>query len=256
MKTNNSKWMKAIRMILVSASLCVVSCSPEKKHREYYADGTLRLEHGLTDNGIPDGDYLEFYPDGKKKVESPLKNGVMEGLRKDFYPNGLIKRTVSYKNNFPAGISKSYYQSGEIQSCKYWSQYYWHIQDTVYNGMLWSKDYNEEGSLIKQWHVVNVTSQKLSAKNHYKLKIELIGADYDKIDVFICEFDSLYRAAGSRCDTIRSGNLKAEYVYKAQKSGRNLIRGVIRDYRRETSASGGSNISESYAYFTYALNVE
>ncbi len=248
--------MKAIRIILVFTSLYVISCSPEKKHQEYYADGTLRLKYGLTDTGIPDGDYLEFYPDGKKKVESHLKNGVLEGLQKDFYPNGSVKRTVPYKNNFPAGISKSYYQSGKIQSCKYWSQYYWHIQDTVHNGMLWFKDYNEEGLLIKQWHVVNVTSQKLSAKNHYKLKIELIGADYNKIDVFIAEFDSLYRMTDSWCDTIRSSDLKAEYVYKAQKSGRNLIRGVIRDYRREISASGRSNIAESYAYFTYTLNVE
>jgi antitoxin component YwqK of YwqJK toxin-antitoxin module len=72
--------------------------------------------------GIPNGPYLENYPDGKPKVISYLKEGIFEGEFKEFYEGGELRMTGMVLDGKKDGEWEEYLDSGEVKTLLSYSQ--------------------------------------------------------------------------------------------------------------------------------------
>ncbi len=59
--------------------------------------------------------FTHYYPNGKTKAISNLKNGVYEGESKDFYENGKLANKNFYKNGELNGITEGYDENGVLR---------------------------------------------------------------------------------------------------------------------------------------------
>jgi hypothetical protein len=60
-----------------------------KTHREYFADGTVRVEVDLK-NGFKDGDFTEYYPNGEVKMSGHFNSDKRDGTWKLFDGSGKL----------------------------------------------------------------------------------------------------------------------------------------------------------------------
>ena len=111
------------------------------KTAENYDDGTPRIQREVlklsNDQLVNNGQFTEFYPNGKKFAEGRYANGVHDGSWSFWYDNGQLCKTVvfqkgraegawdvfrndgtlmakkAYKNNQRDGLWVSYYEDGK-----------------------------------------------------------------------------------------------------------------------------------------------
>lgn len=67
-----------------------------KKHKETYADGSLKLEVDIR-NGVKHGNYTEYYPDGKTKIKGKYRNDQKHGTFKYYDEEGKLKEKREYE---------------------------------------------------------------------------------------------------------------------------------------------------------------
>ena len=81
----------------------------------YTEDGIL-IDSGTFKNGERDGVTKQFYNDtGKLRVSANYKNGVLEGEFKAYYPNGNLQGEVNYVNGEMNGDFKEYHENKKIR---------------------------------------------------------------------------------------------------------------------------------------------
>ena len=81
----------------------------------YTEDGIL-IDSGTFKNGERDGLTEQFYNDtGKLRVSANYKNGVLEGEFKAYYPNGNLQGEVNYVNGEMNGDFKEYHENKKIR---------------------------------------------------------------------------------------------------------------------------------------------
>lgn len=81
----------------------------------YTEDGVL-IDSGTFKNGERDGLTEQFYNDtGKLRVSANYKNGVLEGEFKAYYPNGNLQGEVNYINGEMNGEFKEYHENKKIR---------------------------------------------------------------------------------------------------------------------------------------------
>lgn len=145
----------------------------------YYHNGYMSDKEEINrfnDEGQKDGEWKEFYPDGKVKKEEQYKDGILDGLYKEFnqkgnlilalnYNNGqlgtdstekeinvdyrnvfddqnrLIK-SGAFKNNVPIGIHREYDNTGKVIASKIYND----VGDIVSEGII-----DEEGNRQGPW---------------------------------------------------------------------------------------------------------
>ena len=225
------------------------------EYKVYYPSGRLKFT-GFYVNGLIEGESQTYYENGQILETKIWRNGQLNGLLTAYYEDGSLEAKKSFINDQRKGKETYYYVNGRLKGEYFWGTYHWPPKDSLLEGILWYQEYDSLGKVEKIYHVVKITAKKEPALQAYRLNIELVGVQNEKIDVYIGSFDENYRYLGGAQDTIRSDNLKATYLYKPTKKGINLIRGVIRDYKERGKAGHGKHTWESNAYFTYSLNVE
>lgn len=72
------------------------------------------LETYLT-NGLINGKYREWYPNGVLKFEGNFINGKREGMFYTWHPNGKIKNEMKYANNVLDSLSFSFLENGMME---------------------------------------------------------------------------------------------------------------------------------------------
>lgn len=247
-------------------------------HREYYPNGKLKFK-AVYLNGLLEGTSTTYYESGKVMEKKIWVDGKLDGVFKAYYENGNVEQTYKnvkgriedtlyyyysngsikgktlYTNGVKKGKAVEFFKTGELKREFYWGNYYWIPKDTILNGILWYKEYDKKGNLIKIENVVKVEADKDFNNDVYRFKIKLLGAQNEKITVYFGGFDENYQYIGGVQDTIYSSSLEATYLYKPKRRGKNIIRGVIRDWKERMNETGGKNIDNNFAYFTYVLNV-
>lgn len=82
--------------------------------KEYYDGGKLRAT-GAYNKGKQVGEWIYYYPDGKVEQRGKYaKNGKYEGIWKWFYTDGSVKREESYLNGLLDGSFAEYDQDGSV----------------------------------------------------------------------------------------------------------------------------------------------
>ena len=72
------------------------------------------LETYLT-NGLINGKYREWYPNGVLKFEGNFINGKREGMFYTWHPNGKIKNEMKYVNNVLDSLSFLFLENGMMK---------------------------------------------------------------------------------------------------------------------------------------------
>jgi antitoxin component YwqK of YwqJK toxin-antitoxin module len=108
------------------SSVNIINGVMEGYYREYNDSGIIVLsklyeknkviaEGGIIDgNGLQQGAWTYFYPNGKVKSKGSFKNGKRDGKWTFYYPSQKVEQTGSYKNNLPDNNWKWYYESGQL----------------------------------------------------------------------------------------------------------------------------------------------
>jgi hypothetical protein len=81
---------------------------------EIFADGKLTAKIRYR-NGIKDGHFYYYYPNGKTKLEGQYLNGVLNYSLTEYYENGDYKSISSYKLGEFDGKTE-YYEGGKMKS--------------------------------------------------------------------------------------------------------------------------------------------
>lgn len=66
--------------------------------------------------GKPDGEWVNWYPNGKKSAVMPYKNGLSEGTGYRYYRNGGKESEIQFKQNKANGVWKQWYADGSIKT--------------------------------------------------------------------------------------------------------------------------------------------
>ena len=66
-------------------------------------------------NGLINGEYKEWYPNGVLKYEGNFINGRREGMFYTWHPNGKIKNEMKYVNNALDSLSFSFLENGMME---------------------------------------------------------------------------------------------------------------------------------------------
>lgn len=80
---------------------------------------TVKAEVNFDDD-ILDGDYKEFYSNGRKKAELQLDDGLIDGDALYYYRNGQVKIEGRYKDGLRHGKWKYYTKSGDLLNKESW----------------------------------------------------------------------------------------------------------------------------------------
>ena len=84
--------------------------------KQFYSDtGKLRVS-GNYKNGVLDGEFKAYYPNGNLQGEVTYKNGEMNGEFKEYHENKNIRLSGSYKNSLQEGEWKSYLEDGTLET--------------------------------------------------------------------------------------------------------------------------------------------
>jgi len=105
---------------------------PEETMKEYYEDGTLRMEVSVKD-GKKHGSARSFYPDGKVKTTLTFFNNEIQGPVKKFYKNGLLHEESFFENGKRNGKTIIYDTEGKL-----------YAEYDYKDGRIASESYNEE----------------------------------------------------------------------------------------------------------------
>jgi antitoxin component YwqK of YwqJK toxin-antitoxin module len=76
--------------------------------RAYTLEGTNYGVFGTYQNGLREGNWIEYHPNGLVKSITPYVNGKMEGLRVEMSNNGVLEKRVTYHNNMRHGEYREY----------------------------------------------------------------------------------------------------------------------------------------------------
>lgn len=231
---------------LVFMLLC--SCSnSQNREIEYYDDGSLKSEYFLK-NELKEGDFVEYFKNGKVKYRINYEAGKKSGKAIYYYETGEIYGVTYFKNDVNHGETRNYYKNGKMKD-------FGIFYDGVIRGDM--TEYREDGTLRKKLHIVNYqkkqkTSGILTYDNgekvidDYRFPHRTPKADTIKlgekyiVEVYLNnpELDSSYAVYGdyrddftltslASIDTIAMKNHKVTLAFKPLKSGLNYARGYI-----------------------------
>ena len=105
---------------------------------QFYSDtGKLRVS-GNYKNGVLDGEFKAYYPNGNLQGEVTYKNGEMNGEFKEYHENKNIRLSGNYKNSLQEGEWKSYLEDGTLETIV-------NYKDGELNGL--KEDYYKNGNV-------------------------------------------------------------------------------------------------------------
>ena len=117
---------------------------------QFYSEtGKLRVSANYK-NGILNGDFKAYYPNGNLQGEIIYKNGEMNGEFKEYYENKNIRLVGNYKESLQEGEWKFYLENGNLQSVV-------NYKSGVLNGM--KEDYYSNGNLWTRQEFKNNTPE-------------------------------------------------------------------------------------------------
>lgn len=87
----------------------------EGELKTYYKEPAGRLKETIfLTNGVEDGAYKQYYPDGKIQTEGIYTNGLKEGEFKEYHPNGALSAEGKYLDDIEDGEIKIYDTTGTL----------------------------------------------------------------------------------------------------------------------------------------------
>jgi len=148
--------------------------------RIYHKSGHLNKEAVCDRNGQYNGEYKEYYLNGKVRVEKQFKDGNAIGNYKEYFANGSVEVDANYTNNELDGMYTKYFFNEQIAEEGMYEggkkQGYWYVYDNL--GNLLEKNYYME-DLQHGWNNSYLPGGKLEQKAYYDRQLEIRFMEYD-----------------------------------------------------------------------------
>lgn len=89
---------------------------------EYNKEGKPLQQYSLAKNseggyqdGVYDGTYREWYPNGQLKKDLKFSRGEFDGEQKEYYPNGALFCTAGYRHGIRQRLHQEWFQNGQLK---------------------------------------------------------------------------------------------------------------------------------------------
>lgn len=229
----------------------ILSCKSnnDAKFIERYKNGQIKSK---TYKKEKTGGFVIFNYDSIGRVESVrnYKDGVFYGLYKDFFDyqvyrgeeGGTILNGKKIKE-----YEKYYFSHSNILH----SEVYFVRVDSM-NWDNFHKTYSEKGEVIEESSCfLEMTTMKdtIELGEDYRIHFKAPCLDYKKIELYIGDFDKVYRLAGNHFDTLTCEGNSIEYTLQPTIPGMQVLRGYVKRFSIDT-LDGGIGISSKNLYFS------
>jgi antitoxin component YwqK of YwqJK toxin-antitoxin module len=141
---------------------------------EKFKDGKVRIEREIahfSDNHFEaDGNYREYYPNGKLFVEGTYKRGRQDGEWTFYFDNGRINRKAFFKAGKPDGSREIFRADGTLRAKRQYSDGKrdgaWFTYDATGKKPLSEEHYanGKEDGVWKFWHPNGQLKEQISLK--------------------------------------------------------------------------------------------
>lgn len=212
--------------IILILMLILTSCDVSNTQHEYPINSNSIEFKDLK----PDSVYVGKDINGKVISKCSYKDGVQNGLCQFYYENGEIKEEGYFMYGLPVDTFKFYDVKGKLKSIR---QYEIVKGKSLLNQF---KFFDESGNIIKdKSNYILLSSEKDSIElgDEYVLKIKLEAPYFkNKMDVVFGDYDTEYNLIDSiNYIKLNGDNFEVEHTFKAIRSGENVIRGIVKDYK-------------------------
>lgn len=85
-----------------------------EEHVETFPDGTKKAVYTVAADGVRNGPFEEYYPDGKLKVQGTYRRGKLNGPYKEHHPGGRIKIRTAYFEGELVGTYVEFAGNGDL----------------------------------------------------------------------------------------------------------------------------------------------
>lgn len=128
-----------------------------------------KMAEGQLVNGLEQGVWKYYYPNGTMKYEMTYDKGEQSGTISYFFKNGKPYYEMNYNKNSREGFYKSFYLNGKVNSTGYYLNDAQHGEWTFYNadGTLNESNFYQEGTLVGLTNIY-LPQNKLSRQSIYK----------------------------------------------------------------------------------------
>ncbi|WP_075342035.1 toxin-antitoxin system YwqK family antitoxin [Tenacibaculum agarivorans] len=103
-----------MKKILLSLLILIISCSKDNVKKEFYPNGSLKLEFTVDDQSSQNGFYREYYENGELKTKTNFLEGIINDTLYSYYKNGNIKEKGILIVNKKNGWWKYYDTKGKL----------------------------------------------------------------------------------------------------------------------------------------------
>lgn len=217
--------MKKVILIITVFLLMYTSCKEENIKYTYYKNGKIR-EKTDVDNNMA----YSYYKSGKVKFIAGIKGEKLHGRFIEFYENGIIEDSGYYNNDNQFGTWYYFNQLGKLDKvCNY---AYVADDGNVLNEIVY---FDKNGDTIRgkgQSYRIETHQDTINKKDTFKFDIIIEQSVFnDSIGVLIANFDSIYNLKDSN-NIVRfeAKNYIIKCYRKGNKTGKNIVRGVIFDH--------------------------
>jgi hypothetical protein len=229
-----------------------VGNKPSGMKVEYYPDGKIKTKSFLR-NGKPDGLSEAFYPNGEKKYIREYKQGVAHGIYKFFYDNGNIYQV----GNTQHGIRKGYfYEYFKDTGAIFRKAYFFNYQGQ--EAISFAHEYDKDGRIIKELGKVNFDPEKdtIQGGKDVELVISINNPKYDSIMVVLGDYDSSFTLSdSSSLDTIYGFNNKVLIRPHLSTNDHQFLRGVVVGFGLLDIKGDTTRMGYEYYYFEKKFNL-
>ncbi len=242
--------MKKLTYLLLT--LILLNCISDKKtnYREYNGE-MIKVEF---DNSKTDSTFTgyggEYYPSGKLKSLSYIKNGMPADTVFFYYENGNIKEKGLVKNNLKNGWWYFYNTNGKLKE----KSEFVIVRDSMHKNQ--SYYYDKNGNIkIEQstFFELEISDTLIIGKNAARIKNYVTNYNNRKRNFITVIVDNEYSKSEIRKDTFGDGTFTPYFGIMTSKLGKHKIKGKIQEkvvtVGKDNNDIEYLEIMEHYKYF-------
>jgi len=134
-----------IKYILPLLMICSCVDKSEKKI-EYYPDGKVKVEMTYVGDN-KNGKTTEYYHAGGVKTISNFKNDTLDGFQEMYFENGKLSAKINYYQGKKNGEFSTYYKNGFIASRGF-------FKDDLRRGHFYEYQYTDSGKIKSEAYII------------------------------------------------------------------------------------------------------
>lgn len=200
------------------------------------------------------GEFKDFYEDGKLKTVTSYKNGKLDGNSINYHPNGIIKEEGKYLSGKAHGAFKCYDSLGRLSKISYYEIV---KGRTVLNQIIFFD--LETGKIIKDKsnYIDILLKDTVSVNENINVTISLEAPYFkDKMEVLIGDFDADYYLLNGNIDTLKGKDFIVKHNIKYNSIGKKYLRGIVVDYKVNDNNADSIVIEKRNIYFSKEIIVQ